>query len=92
MACYLHLFYCNQNWYDMRQEKNNLYNQGRGLGRQGEQGQEMLETELDQNPNVQEVGLDRDLQEGRTGNQELGREQLGEERITESPERGDRRL
>jgi hypothetical protein len=71
----------------MRQEKKNLYNQEHGR----QQGQELQEKDLNQKPNVQEVGLDRELEEGRKGNQELGREQ-GEERITEGPDRSDRRL
>ncbi|RYD57326.1 MAG: hypothetical protein EOP56_08430 [Sphingobacteriales bacterium] len=71
----------------MRQEKKDLYNQEHGR----QQGQEQQEKDLNQKPNVQEVGLDRELEEGRKGNQELGREK-GEERITEGPDKSDRRL
>jgi len=72
----------------MRQEKKDLYNQEQG--RKGLQGQELKENDLNQTPNVQEVGLDRDLEENRNGDQQLSREQ-SQERITD-PDKSDRRL
>jgi hypothetical protein len=70
----------------MKQEKQNLMNQGNE--RQKQQGQELNERELTQKPNVQEVGLDRD-EDSELYTRENEERRLDTERLTE---RSDRRL